>query len=79
MHFQNYKIIIQILLNEGLEETSIAHLYTTRRFKSYIRTKIIVWQVGPETMKVDSFDDYITDGYRYQTHTKPERCLRKRF
>ena len=32
------------------------------KVKSYIRTKIIVWQVGSETTKVDSFDDYMTDG-----------------
>ena len=41
----------------------ICILHIDSKVKSYnIRTKIIVWQVGSETTKVDSFDDYMTDG-----------------
>ena len=42
----------------------ICILHIDSKVKSYIRTKIIVWQVGSETTKVDSFDDYIMDGYQ---------------
>ena len=41
----------------------ICILHIDSKVKSYnIRTKIIVWQVGSETTKVDSFDDYMADG-----------------
>ena len=41
----------------------ICILHIDSKVKSYnIRTKIIVWEVGSETTKAYSFDDYMTDG-----------------